>query len=229
MAQLGNAGGNKVYLTIYNGKLARKVPQGTPDAISRINKNGVQVHELLYPSVTGYITGIYNKESKEYGDNVNIVFDDEIIVSLYDIGSSLTKSVLNSLIEADFSKEITLSVYLKDDKTRVSLWQNDELMPWAVTKEDDKGCPQPVQEEKTVKGKLEKVWNWDENDNWWYNKLLELEERLKKSEAPQPKSTVARIVEAPEKEEIPEMPNNAEGIPPIDYDKDRPSPEDLPF
>ena len=56
---LSNSSGNTIYLSVFGGKITRKVKDAnTPGAVERTNKKGNIVHEVLYDNLSGTLTGL---------------------------------------------------------------------------------------------------------------------------------------------------------------------------
>jgi hypothetical protein len=168
---------NKIYLNVADGKIVRRVNEGTKDAVSRVQKNGKIVWELKYSFVTGILTGISIKEGEISGtptkDWIFDLSDGENNYQLqiqYDsrYATSLLFSLCNPL--CDFSEPITIAPWMKvvNDKKKTACYvrQNvNETIPWYFTKEDPNGLPDLKQ--VTFKGK-------DTWDSWDRMQFLEI-------------------------------------------------------
>lgn len=148
------------YITIFNGKFTQSVPEGTPGAVTRVNKNGKTVHEKYYDSFVGKLIGIKTQEGA-YGKNWLFSFKDKDEVYNLQLGYSnnYAVSILKMLPNIDLAKEMKVSPKSeeKDGKTQTSLFinQNGNPIKHAFTKDTPNGIPQ--WEQITVKG----VPTWD--------------------------------------------------------------------
>ena len=69
---------NRTYLSISDGKIARRVPEGTAGSIKCNSKDGTSVwYEQRFASLSGHITDVFKRVSeKGYGDQLCIVLKD---------------------------------------------------------------------------------------------------------------------------------------------------------
>ncbi len=72
---LTNHNNNIKYLNIFEGTFRLKVVEGTENAVSRVNKNGETVHELVYRNVAGYIKNLYIRKT-DFGRRFNLLLGD---------------------------------------------------------------------------------------------------------------------------------------------------------
>ena len=172
-------GGDRIYLNIYQGKMARKVKADTPDAETRINKNNDTVHELLYDTLMGRIENIVVWDG-EFGKQWNITIadaDNEYQLSL-PYSSSYANGLLTRLPNVRLGDLVKIKTYYiesdKDGKMRgyLVLHQKNEQGVWQkvnpyFTKEEPNGLPDMVQ--ITVKG--QKVWD-DTDRLGFFEKLV---------------------------------------------------------
>ncbi len=148
------------YITIYQGKFSQSVPENTPGAVTRTNKNGKVVHEKYYDNFTGKLIGIKTQDSP-FGKNWVFSFKDKEDIYLLQLGYSnnYAVSILKMLPNIDLSKEMKVSPKSeeKDGKTQTSLFINQDGTPvkHAFTKDTPNGIPQ--WEQITVKG----IPTWD--------------------------------------------------------------------
>jgi hypothetical protein len=82
------AGGARIYLTPMGDKLVQKVSADTPGSVSRVNKEGNTVHELLYPSFTGRITGVFFVEERD--PEKQKVYGDQLIINMIGAGTAIS-------------------------------------------------------------------------------------------------------------------------------------------
>lgn len=152
----------KNYFNIVEGKLTIRVPEGTPNALTRVNKIGKTVHEVKHDSFTGKIASITTSVSP-YGKNWEIDFkaNDESIWTLQlGYSSSFAKALLKKLPNIDLTNEVTISPFSGEiDGKKIStitVYQNGTKVEPFYNKETPNGLPQ--MELITVKG----VETWDD-------------------------------------------------------------------
>lgn len=156
---LENREGGK-YITIYNGKFAIRVDEGTPGSVSRVNKQNKTVHEKYYDSFTAKLVGIKTKDSS-YGKNWVFSFKDgaEVYQLHLSYSNSFATNLLKMLPNIDLEKEMKIQPAVKevDGKNKSSLFVNQDgvSIKHKYTKENPNGMP-PM-EQLTVKGQL--VWD----------------------------------------------------------------------
>jgi hypothetical protein len=204
----------KNYFNIVEGKLTIRVPEGTPNAITRTNKIGKVVHEVKHDSFTGKIASITTSDSP-YGKNWEFDFkayDESILTLQLGYSSSFAKALLKKLPNIDLTNEVTISPFSgKIDGKKVStitVYQNGLKIEPFYNKENPNGLPQ--MELITVKG----VETWDDT-----KQLKFLEEMVAKTM----QSTPATI-EAFEK-----AMNSSDELAQVETDAVLIDEEDLPF
>ncbi len=159
MALENNQGGK--FITILGGKFCERVPEGTPGATVRVNKNGKTVHEKYYDSFTGKLVGIRVQESPQYGKSWVFDFKDkgEVYHLQLSYSNSFATALLKMLPNVDLSQEMKVSPSAKevDGKNRSSLFinQNGITLKHAYTRAVPNGMPD--MEQVMVKGSL--VWD----------------------------------------------------------------------
>jgi hypothetical protein len=180
----------KNYFNIVEGKLTIRVPEGTPNALTRVNKIGKTVHEVKHDSFTGKIASITTSVSP-YGKNWEIDFkaNDESIWTLQlGYSSSFAKALLKKLPNINLDQEMTVSPFSGEiDGKKIStitVYQNGTKIEPFYNKDNPNGLPQ--MELITVKG----VETWDDT-----KQLQFLEEMV----ATTMKTTVPSTIEAYEK------------------------------
>ncbi len=138
---------NRTYLQISYGKLRQKSTSDNPEAVERENRQGDKVWELVFNFIEGQITGIYYKESDEYGNSFDVTIDDgeEKYGVSFKENSRYCQDFLSRLPNVDLSKWVKIAPYdfipkdSEKNKQGITLWQNDEkLQNYFVAKEDDK-------------------------------------------------------------------------------------------
>lgn len=149
------------YFNILDGRFSIRVPEGTPGAKTRVNKEGNTVHEMYHDSFTGKLVGISTKESNQYGKSWIFSFQDggEIYNLQLSYSNSSATAFLKMLPNIDLNKEMKLQPAVKevDGKKKTSLFvsQEGQSIKHAYTKDIPNGLP-PM-EQVTVKGQL--VWD----------------------------------------------------------------------
>lgn len=169
--------GSTIFLSITNGKLVRRVDLGTEGAVERTNKNGKQVAELFYTTLTGHIKDLNIKEN-EYGKflmvTVQDVATDKKCILEMNFSSGYTTTFLKALPTADITQNIELSPALIVDgdkkKSVIFLKQGGYAVKHFYTKADPKGMPDMVK----VKVKGKETWDDTDRIEWLYNKAKAL-------------------------------------------------------
>lgn len=105
---------DKVYYSVFDQKFRTKVREGTPDAIERINKKGVQVFERESSALFGKIEDVFLEDS-DFGKQIKIVLDKnedgKHPVIGFGVESKNGRDVLKLLPSVDFSKEVRILPY----------------------------------------------------------------------------------------------------------------------
>jgi hypothetical protein len=160
---------NRVYLSTlstmegdpdFKAKIVQRVSRGTEGAITRKNKNGVEVTELHHSYVEGLLTDIQLKEHEEYGLAwIFVLEDNDIEYWLQAPVGRMSMGILCRLRNMDFTKFIKISIFkfTKDDvdKTYLTPYQKLDIgykqIDLYYSKDDPKNLP-PM-ELKKVRGK----------------------------------------------------------------------------
>lgn len=154
-----------VYLYPVGGKLAIKHKTATSTTVTRTNKKGETVHEELFDSIDGVITGLATEKS-DYGN--------QLVISLYDpdddqeykirvpLSSQYTYGIFKRIGNIDFSRPLKLRPYFIEEpngsKAGFTVYQDDKKIELAYSKDNPNGMPELV--EKTIKGQSV----WDDTD-----------------------------------------------------------------
>lgn len=130
-----NEGSNKKYYAVFNGEFRTRVSEGTPRALERVNKNGVQVFEEEHKALFGRIENIYIEDS-EFGKQLKIELDPDedgkIPVVGFTVESKNARDVLKKLPAIDFDQEVRIMPYKftpegeEKELSGISLTQQDE-------------------------------------------------------------------------------------------------------
>lgn len=99
---------NKPFLSISGGKLRRKVEEGTPGAVARINKNNEQVYELVYPGWSGTVHD-WEVASNDFGDQLRVTFDDAVLTM--NVESAYFRDFVRKFASADKHRAVTVKPY----------------------------------------------------------------------------------------------------------------------
>ena len=148
------------YFTILNGKFCQRVPEGTKEAVQRVNKLGKTVWEVFHDSFTAKLVDIKVMDGA-YGKSWVFSFKDkgEVYRLQLSYSNSFATAFLKMLPNLDIAKEMKLSPSVKevDGKNKSSLFvnQNGQTINHAYTREKPNGLPD--MEQLTVKGQL--VWD----------------------------------------------------------------------
>lgn len=178
MLEKGNSVGK--YVGIRDGKFVVRVDKGTPDAVEHTlasGKNkGKVVSELQYKSLVGKIVSL-DLVKKEFGDSIEVgVVDDKEYVLQMPWNSNTRTSLLSRLPNVDYSKTVTFSVFkdTEKNKTVFLIYQEDELVPLAYSKENPNGMP-PAKQEK-VCGEIK--WVFADVEEFLYDVLVAQKKRI---------------------------------------------------
>lgn len=127
-----------------------------------------------YDTMSGIIKGITLKEGTYNGEivknwNIRVEDNGEVVFLTIGYSSGFTRGLLNSLCNADLSKPITLSCYVKNDYNCASLSQNAEIIRWKYD-----NCPKT---KKIMVGSKEVV---DDSDaiQWMLGLIQEITQKI---------------------------------------------------
>lgn len=209
----------KQYFNIVDGKLTIRVPEGTLESTTRVNKIGKTVHEVKYLDLLAKLVSITTSDSP-YGKNWEFDFkayDESILTLQLGYSSSFAKALLKKLPNINLEEEFTIKPFsgeitqvdgTKKKVSTITVYQNGVKIEPFYNKETPNGLPQ--MELITVKG----VETWDDT-----KQLKFLEEMVAKTM----QSTPATI-EAYEK-----AMNSSEELAQTEADAVLIDEEDLPF
>jgi len=175
-----NQGGssNRTYLSISEGKIAKRVPEGTANSVKCNSKDGTKVwYEQRFASLSGRITDVFKRISEQgYGDQLCVVLNDN--GEEYQIqmpwSSRYSSGFFLCMPNIDAGKEITLSPWSKqiDGKTKTMLYlrHGQEDIKWGWTKDNPGNMP----EMKQIKVKGQVVWDDSERQEFFEKYLNEM-------------------------------------------------------
>lgn len=163
---LGN-NDSAIYLTISNGKICRQFKNATEKTISRINKNGKEVHEQFFDYVEGYIRNV-KAEDTDYGKmwKVEIEKDGNRAFLQFNYSSGYANGFLMAFPNIDLNELVRLSPSSKKegDKTKTTMFinQGGSGLKWAWSKDNPGDLPQ------MKKIKVKGVETWDDTERMEY-------------------------------------------------------------
>lgn len=171
---LKSASGGVQYLTIQGGKIARRVQEPTERSKERvIESSGKHIHEELYDTLEGVMTGISTRDGN-YGKELLItVHDGEQSFQLQlKLSSSPASSFLRALPNLDKSKPFLIipKMEMKGDirRTTIVLSQDNKGVKWAFTKD----APGDLPPMKKIKVKGKDVWDDSEQLEYFEKMIL---------------------------------------------------------
>lgn len=158
------------FITILGGKFCQRVPEGTPGAVTRVNKMGKTVHEKFYDSFTGKLVGIKTQDG-EYGKSWIFSFKDggEVYHLQLSYSNSFATAFLKMLPNMNLEQEMKVMPSTKEvdgvKKSSLFINQNGVALKHAYTRENPNGMPD--MEQVTVKG--QQVWDDTKRIEFLYN------------------------------------------------------------
>ena len=162
----GKAG---IYLSIQSGKIAQRIAEPSSTSKSRTLESGKVIHEELYDTLEGRITGIQFKDG-DYGQQLIISLENEGDVAHLQmpLSSSPASGFLKALPNVQPGALIKFKPKLeeKDGKRKTSLFlsQGGQGVKWYWTKDNPGELPR--MKKIKVKGKE----TWDDSDQIDYLK-----------------------------------------------------------
>lgn len=161
--------GNRIYLSVAEGKIIQKVDKDTPGAISYEKEDKSVIYQLKHTYIEGFLTDI-NVTEKEFNGkkikqwNLDIADGGTNYQLQMSYSSGYASSMLKALLspEMDFNLPVKLTPWARvvnnKKKTSVYVSQNGEDIKWYFTKDEPNGLPPMKQVE--YKGELK----WDDFD-----------------------------------------------------------------
>ncbi len=165
--------GDSIYLSVINGKLAKKVNTKTPTSVERTNKNNKVVNEELYKSLSGSLVKLEERNHAEYGDSMRIFIKDDVMYCIeLPFDSQYATAFLKTLPSVDLSKPIVFAPGEKKENEKVNqsifLKQNGEWLKRYYSKDSAHRLPEPKM--KKVRGKEE--WDYTEVNDFLYKEVF---------------------------------------------------------
>lgn len=168
-----------IYLSIQSGKIAQRITEPSSTSKSRTLESGKVIHEELYDTLEGRITGIQFKDG-EYGTQLIITMENEgdIAHLQMPLSSSPASGFLKALPNVQPFALVKFKPSMKEEngkrKTSLFLSQGGQGVKWYWTKDNPGDLP-PMKKIK-VKGKE----TWDDSDQIDYLKAYVTDEFLPK-------------------------------------------------
>ena len=151
-------------------------------AICQIKKQGTEyVISEWFNNITGWITSLDIKEVEYQGKKNKILVmqltDSDGVSQIEFSLSGAAYSLINSLINADLSKEVEVSAWIKDEKyVNASVKYTDgSKCEWSIPIADQ---PKPVE---FTKPSGEKEKDYANVKEWWLNKFISVKPKAVKS------------------------------------------------
>jgi hypothetical protein len=141
---------SNTYLSLFAGKFTKKVKTPTENSVSRVNKKGVTVHELLYNTLADVtLMDIQKVRHENYGLQweFHLKFMDEKFILTLPYSSGPTKGILFRLPNVDVNKPMTLVGHYfegengEPNKAAITITQNGSKVEYAYSKEIPNGLP----------------------------------------------------------------------------------------
>jgi hypothetical protein len=168
-------GNNTVYLSIVNGKLARRVKQKTENSVTRVMKDQSTVEEEYYRSIEGTLIGLDIKNHEEYGESLLVYLkDDKTYCVQMSMNSRYATNFLKTLPNVDLEKavEITPSEKIVDGKPDSTIFinQGGKALKRHYTKENPNGIPEPTL--KFGKRGAADTWDFEAVTEFLYDNVI---------------------------------------------------------
>lgn len=162
---LGTTNANITYLSITEGKIAKRLKTAQQGSVEVVNKKGEIRHEMQFRDVSGTIKDIKVREH-QFGKEWQVYLEDgeDTFCLSFPYSSRYANGFLMAIQNLDLSRKIVFSPWMKvvDDKKKTNLYlkhEGDEKsVEWFYSQENPKGLPQLSQVK--VKGQLV----WDDTD-----------------------------------------------------------------
>lgn len=165
------------YVSIFKGNCEVSVPAPTTGSITRTTESGKVKHVQHFDFLKGRVVDAYKSENEWEGKTIsslNIAVQDggEDYVFSLSWNSRPVSAFFNAMQNIDYSKPVTFSPYIKDERTNLAIYQDDAsgksaLVPWSYTK--DSPGDKPAWEQIKVKGEL--VWDNTKEIEFYMNIL----------------------------------------------------------
>lgn len=168
------------YLSITNGKVARRVQQPTESSKQRTTSEGKVVHEEIFDHISGHLTDITLTEHDEYGKYLNLKLHDSDekrdYILQFGFESGYSSAFMKIAPNIDPLKELTIipKMSIENDKKKATLFLKQKgvasVLKHYFTKDDPKGMPPPV----SVNYKGKEQWDYYKQTEFLFAKLNEM-------------------------------------------------------
>lgn len=176
---LNQGGSNRIYLSISDGKIAKRVDEHQAGAVKCTSKDGSRTwYEQRFANLSGRIVDVFKRDSdKGYGSQLCVVLEDdgEMFQVQMPWSSRYSSGFFLCMPNIDVSKQIVLAPWMKEiesqKKTMLYLryvGSNDSI-PWHWTKDNPGGLP----DMKKIKVKGQDVWDDTERQEFFEKYLNE--------------------------------------------------------
>jgi hypothetical protein len=173
-----SSGGAFTYAKVSNGFFTISVEKGTPNAVTRVNVQGREVHELRNDTVEGRIIFLDLKTNTFNGEdivslNLGLSGVAEKSVIQMKFPSAYSRGFLNRIDNIDFSKDVVLKAGQVFDKEKdknnpfLLVFQDGRKLDSTHTKDTPNGLPQLVK----VKFKGKDTWDDTEQQDFYKAKI----------------------------------------------------------
>lgn len=169
---LNEGGGQRTYLKISDGKIAKRVTEETQGAVKCTNKDGSKTwFEKRFASVTGFVTDIKKRETT-FGVDLAITIcdsDGEVFELQMPWSSRYSSGFFLCMPNINFTREITFTPWMKvvDDVKKTMLYLthkgDQDNIQWYWTKDNPGDLPQMVK----MKVKGQEVWDDTERQEYF--------------------------------------------------------------
>lgn len=132
---------DKQFYSVFAGAFRTRVREDYPDAIRRVNKNGVEVFEREVKALFGLIESV-SLEDSDFGKQIKITLDKnddgKNPILSFGVESKNGRDVLRKLPAVDFAKEVRIMPYHftpdgeSDEVSGISFTQQDEEGKYTV-------------------------------------------------------------------------------------------------
>lgn len=148
---LGTSGNGKTFVNVVGGKLAIRVTEGTPGAVSRVlqgsgDSKGKLVHEQHYQFLDGKLTRI-SYEVGTYGKHIKLEIDDKYLLTV-PWKSSMKRNIVSQLPNVNFASQVRIVAFQDKDNVKKNvllIYQGEEMVKFQHTKATPNGLPEPIE------------------------------------------------------------------------------------
>ena len=177
MSEMMSQTNDMIYIGTFQGKFTRRVSEGTPDAVSRVNKQDKTVHEIQFNRLIGNLVDIKEKTG-DYGARYHFIMKngDTTVAIESGLSSNLASSIINRLPNLDLSQPFEIVARWNMSKERALFFINqngeevkDYFQTWDEgTKKWTLNHKFPAWEKKEINGEEK----WDASKQIAYQKKV---------------------------------------------------------